>query len=105
LPSGFLRGYLQLKDDVSEDAEDSEEEAQNEEPTEESSDSDDEVESLDSYETQYSVSEDDIKPSCVKGIYRKILTKIQYKTILQEDLDFFPEQLLMNEQMNYPISV
>ena len=42
MPSGFLRGYLQLKDDVSEDAEDSEEEAQNEEPTEESSDSDDE---------------------------------------------------------------
>jgi hypothetical protein len=36
LPSGFLRGYLQLKDEVNEDAEDSEDHE------EESSDSDDE---------------------------------------------------------------
>jgi hypothetical protein len=61
-----------------------------------SSDSEEEVESLDSYDTQNSESEDDTRPAMIKGIYRKITTKIQYKTILQEDLDFFPEQLLIN---------
>ena len=56
-----------------------------------SSDSEeDEIDSIESCDT--SESEDDvIRPSNIKGIYRKITTKIQYKTILQEDLDFFPE--------------
>lgn len=40
MPTGFLRGYLQLKDDVNEVAEDSED--HEEDSTEESSDSDDE---------------------------------------------------------------
>ena len=66
-----------------------------------SSDSEeDESLSMDSCYT--SESDDDIvRPSIIKGLYRKITNKIQYKTILQEDLDFFPEQLLINGQPGY----
>ena len=57
------------------------------------SEEEDELDSIESCET--SESEDDsIKPSMIRGLYRKITTRVQYKTILQEDLDFFPEQLL-----------
>lgn len=63
-----------------------------------SSDSEDESDSTDS--TYTSESEDDVKPSAnIRGFYKKLTTKIQYKTILQEDLDFFPEQLLINGQL------